>query len=256
MLEYGKFFLIEIGFVVWPLTYTYYVLKSILADEAANRIGDMYIRSVCFSPDGEYLATGAEDKLIRVCILFPRNGTPYVSKAHLHFMFLSFQIWDIRRRKIRTRLAGHPKGIYSLDFSRDGKLIVSGSGDGTARIWNVDTGEHKILNIIEPETVDVGITSVGISPDGRFVATGSLDTIVRIWDMANGTLVERLRGHKDSVYSVAFSPDGRGLVSGSLDKSLKYWDLTELGSGGDRGSPCTTTFTGHKVCSLVVHAWC
>jgi len=224
-----------------------------LADEAANKAGDLYIRSVCFSPDGKFLATGAEDKLIR--------------------------IWDIERRTIRTRFEGHAQEIYSLDFSRDGKLIVSGSGDKTARIWNMETHESKVLAIVEPETIDAGVTSVAISPDSRFVAAGSLDMVVRIWDTASGALVERLKGHKDSVYSVAFSPDGRGLVSGSLDKSLKYWDLTELGrivprpgmgvvqalqqssrvasnsmgipsdmkdGGGDRGSPCTVAFTGHK----------
>ena len=40
---------------------------SVLADESAGKSGDLYIRSVCFSPDGKYLATGAEDKQIRVC---------------------------------------------------------------------------------------------------------------------------------------------------------------------------------------------
>ena len=39
---------------------------SVLVDEAAAKLGDLYIRSVCFSPDGKYLATGAEDKQIRV----------------------------------------------------------------------------------------------------------------------------------------------------------------------------------------------
>ncbi len=46
--------------------------------------------------------------------------------------------------------------------------------------------------------------------------------------MATGVLVERLRGHRDSVYSVAFTADGKGLVSGSLDKTLKYWDVSGL----------------------------
>lgn len=143
----------------------------------------------------------------------------------------------------------------------------------------METGACKILAIIEPESIDAGVTSVGISPDGRWVAAGSLDMVVRIWDAQTGVLVERLRGHKDSVYSVAFSPDGRGLVSGSLDKSLKYWDITPMiravsapgGSrvalrqdgniasnsapvpggkkegGGEMGSSCTVAFTGHKV---------
>ena len=95
------------------------------------------------------------------------------------------------------------------------------------------------------------MTSVAISPDGRLVAAGSLDTVVRLWDVQTGQLIERLVGHKDSVYSVAFTPDGKGLVSGSLDCTLKHWDLGMLvkrGSGaGEEGSACTGTFTGHKV---------
>ena len=72
------------------------------------------------------------------------------------------------------------------------------------------------VSIDEPDNVDAGVTSVCISPDGSLVAAGSLDTVVRIWDVQTGKLVERLRGHRDSVYSVAFTPEGRGLVSGSL----------------------------------------
>jgi glucose repression regulatory protein TUP1 len=134
-------------------------------------------------------------------------------------------------------------------------------------------GTSKVLAINDPDSVnnDAGVTSVAISPNGQYVAAGSLDTVVRIWDVTTAQLVERLRGHKDSVYSVAFTPDGKGLVSGSLDKTLKYWDVSALmrrkegsngnlsgssaqGGGpangrkdGEKGSQCTMNFTGHKV---------
>ncbi|RDB30834.1 Transcriptional repressor rco-1 [Hypsizygus marmoreus] len=222
----------------------------VLVDESAGKSGDLYIRSVCFSPDGKYLATGAEDKQIR--------------------------IWDIAKRKIRNIFDGHQQEIYSLDFSSDGRLIVSGSGDKTARIWDMADGSSKVLTINDPDSLnnDAGVTSVAISPNGQLVAAGSLDTVVRIWDVATAQLVERLRGHRDSVYSVAFTPDGKGLVSGSLDKTLKYWDVSGLMTGGvkgrkegtngagpvngpgapgavvrkdgDKGSQCTMNFTGHK----------
>ncbi|KAG6857072.1 hypothetical protein H0H87_010037 [Tephrocybe sp. NHM501043] len=222
----------------------------VLVDEAAGKAGDLYIRSVCFSPDGKYLATGAEDKQIR--------------------------IWDIAKKRIRNVFDGHQQEIYSLDFSMDGRLIVSGSGDKTARIWDMESAQSKVLTINDPDSLnnDAGVTSVAISPNGQFVAAGSLDTVVRIWDVATAQLVERLRGHKDSVYSVAFTPDGKGLVSGSLDKTLKYWDVSGLVSGGvksrkegangapvngpgappgavvrkdgEKASPCTMNFTGHK----------
>lgn len=181
------------------------------------------------------------------------------------------QIWDIATKRIRSVFPGHSQEIYSLDFSRDGRRIVSGSGDRTARIWDMDTGTAIVLAVdadgADAATGDAGVTSVAISPDGRYVAAGSLDTVVRIWDANSGALVERLRGHRDSVYSVVFTPDGRGVVSGSLDKTLKYWDVSglatakpkkEASAGGKDAPPaeklgqCTMNFTGHKVCAA---AW-
>ncbi|KAF9145281.1 proteinral transcription repressor [Mortierella sp. GBA39] len=196
----------------------------VLADDTAGK-DDLYIRSVCFSPDGKYLATGAEDKQIR--------------------------IWEIGRKKIRMTLKGHEQDIYSLDFSRDGRIIVSGSGDQTARIWDMDTGKCLyVLTVGDVDLKDAGVTSVAISPDGRLVAAGSLDRMVRVWDTQTGQLLEKLEGHKDSVYSVAFAPDGKTLVSGSLDRTLKAWDLNLGGrpgpNGPSRGTFCKATFTGHK----------
>ncbi|KAJ3715177.1 transcriptional repressor rco-1 [Lentinula raphanica] len=173
----------------------------VLVHESMGKHEDLYIRSVCFRPDGKYLATGAEDKQIR--------------------------IWDIQRKKIRNIFDGYQQEIYSLDFSADGRLLVCGSGDKTARIWDMVDGTSKVLTIN-----DAGVTSVAISPNGKSVAAGSLDAVVRMWEVATGMLVERLRGHGDSVYSVAFTPDGKGLVGASLDKILKYWDVEALMTGG------------------------
>ncbi|KAH3900759.1 chromatin-silencing transcriptional regulator TUP1 SCDLUD_003764 [Saccharomycodes ludwigii] len=194
---------------------------------------DLYIRSVCFSPDGKFLATGAEDKLIR--------------------------IWDLTTKKIVMILRGHEQDIYSLDYFPSGDKLVSGSGDRTVRIWDLRTGQCSLILSIED-----GVTTVAVSPgDGKYVAAGSLDRTVRVWDSSTGFLVERLdslnelgTGHKDSVYSVVFTRDGKSVVSGSLDRSIKLWNLrsansntnnaSEGNSGKSNSAHCEVTYTGHK----------
>ncbi|CAR28248.1 hypothetical protein ZYGR_0N07410 [Zygosaccharomyces rouxii] len=189
---------------------------------------DLYIRSVCFSPDGKFLATGAEDRLIR--------------------------IWDIAQKKIVMVLQGHEQDIYSLDYFPSGDKLVSGSGDRTVRIWDLRTGQCSLTLSIED-----GVTTVAVSlGDGKYIAAGSLDRAVRVWDAETGFLVERLdsenelgTGHKDSVYSVVFTRDGHGVVSGSLDRSVKLWNLSSGQNNTNaetKPAPgtCEVTYTGHK----------
>ncbi|KAJ1744352.1 general transcription repressor [Coemansia sp. RSA 989] len=197
--------------------------ECVLADEAATKNGDLYIRAVCFSPDGKYLVTGAEDKQIR--------------------------IWDIQKRAIRHVLTGHDQDIYSLDFSPDGSMILSGSGDRTVRLWNLESGKEMCkFTIDDMGPRDAGVTSVAFSPNGKLVAASSLDKMIRLWEVSSGQLLQRIDGHKDSVYAVAFSPDGQSLLSGSLDKTLRIWDLGRFGSNSRSNDTvsCRSVLVGHK----------
>lgn len=198
----------------------------------ANANGDLYIRSVCFSPDGKLLATGAEDKLIR--------------------------IWDLSTKRIIKILRGHEQDIYSLDFFPDGDRLVSGSGDRTVRIWDLRLSQCSLTLSIED-----GVTTVAVSPDGKLIVAGSLDKTVRVWDSSTGFLVERLdsgnesgNGHQDSVYSVAFSTNGHQIASGSLDRTVKLWNLegkadsrlvvSNNGLSFGKKLSCEVTYVGHK----------
>lgn len=186
------------------------------SSEDANAANDSYVRAVCFSPDGNWLITGAEDHVVKV--------------------------WDVRHRKVKHMLRGHNTDIYSVDASANGRFIISGSGDKMAKLWSLETGELlKTLGGDSHGPTD-GITSVSVAPASQYVAAGSLDKMVRVWDVETGRLVRQFEGHRDSVYSVAFSPDGRLVLSGSLDKTLKLWDLAPH----QPSSQCRLTFSGHK----------
>jgi glucose repression regulatory protein TUP1 len=150
-------------------------------------------------------------------------------------------MWDIAEWSIQRVFVGHTDNIICLDFSRDGRFIVSGSVDTTARIWDTESDNVLVLSPTVPPGVYANVYSVAISPDMKLVAAGCWDGIVRIWDVDTGHLVEQLEGHTESVWSVAFTSDGKGLISGSNDRTMKHWDLTGFMCNPDRDQPLSAT---------------
>jgi len=117
-------------------------------------------------------------------------------------------------------LKGHTGWVNSVAFSPDGKRIVTGSRDDTARIWDAETG--KELQKLEGYASTVN--SVAFSPDGKRIVTGSRDDTARIWDAETGKELQKLEGHTGTVNSVALSPDGKRIVTGSDDRTARIWD--------------------------------
>jgi WD40 repeat protein/uncharacterized caspase-like protein len=111
--------------------------------------------------------------------------------------------------------------ITSVAFSPDGRKILTGSRDKTARLWDMETG--KELQRFEGHSDCVN--AVAFSPDGRRVLTGGLDSTVRLWDVETGKELRGFEGHSASVESEAFAPDGRMVLTGSWDKTARLWDV-------------------------------
>jgi WD40 repeat protein/sterol desaturase/sphingolipid hydroxylase (fatty acid hydroxylase superfamily) len=119
-------------------------------------------------------------------------------------------------------LQGHTAGVLGVAISADGRRIVSGSEDKTAKVWDAATGEE--LRTLTGHQRPV--RCVAISADGQRLASGSYDKTVKVWDTATGAEQFTFNGHAGGVLSVAISADGREIVSGGGDFVAKVWNAT------------------------------
>ena len=150
--------------------------------------------SVAFSPNGQTLASGSQDRTIR--------------------------LWNPNNGNLKRTLRGHRDAVNSIAFSPDGRTLASGSWDGTIRLWNPNNGNLKRTLTGHTD----GISFIAFSPDGQALASASGDQTIRLWNPNNGKLKRTLIGHTGRVASIAFSPDGQTLASASGDQTIRLWN--------------------------------
>jgi hypothetical protein len=133
-------------------------------------------------------------------------------------------------------LTGHTNWVTYLVFSRDGKMLASGSDDGAVILWDVGNPMSPVQ--VSPPLGDYKccVEGIALSPDGQILATSTLTNtvapieIIVFWDVSDPrapTRLGALHGHKDGVLSVAFSPDGNTLATGSSDQTIILWDVSK-----------------------------
>jgi WD40 repeat protein len=115
---------------------------------------------------------------------------------------------------------GHIHSVNSVALSVDRRWALSGSSDGTLRLWQLAIGQ--CTQIFKGHTHEV--TACALSADGRWALSGSHDRTVRLWDATNGHCERRFEGHARTVTSVALTADERHVLSGSVDGTMRLWE--------------------------------
>ncbi len=115
-------------------------------------------------------------------------------------------------------------------FSPDGRTVLTGGYDRTARLWETASGRP----LGTPMEHQSSVLAVAFSPDGRTILTGSYDKTARLWNAATGRPITAPLLHQGIVYAVAFSPDGRMALTGCDDSTARLWDA---GTGRPVGTP-------------------
>ena len=145
----------------------------------------------------------------------------------------------LHRIKEENKFSGHQDWVTSVSFSPNAQYLATGSGDGTARLW-----DRKGNQVAEFSGHQDWVTSVSFSPNGEYLATGCGEGTARLWGR-KGNQVAEFSGYQNWVTSVSFSPNGEYLATGSDDGTVRLSNLNNpsnpplAGNGG-------VVFSAHK----------
>jgi len=203
-----------------------------------------WVHAVAFSPTEDHVATGGEDRLMRIwdvatgellvsaeghtcdilAIAYSLDGGT-IATASGKYGYMPWEsaikLWDAKTGRLLATLGEHENHVTSLDFSPDNSYLLSCSHDGTVRMWDPRTGE--LLRTLSPLGADERLDTLAIHPSGRLFAVGGEGGTVAVVNIATNERSLLL----DVGYGIAaasFSPDGRSLATGS-GRGILVWDV-------------------------------
>ncbi|MBD2605956.1 caspase family protein [Scytonema hofmannii FACHB-248] len=204
---------------------------------------DHNVGNVAFSPKGQLIAFVSQDrktgrgsiKILEYQVYEDRENEAVLSQGNSLFEFEEFY-------------AEHEGEISAIDFSPDGKTLVSAGKDGKLCIWLINRDCSKIRNNGFTDE-EASISSVAFSPDGKIVASSHTNGIINLWDTSITEVSHRLQklyklaGHKDGINRISFALDGSQLLSSSNDGTVKFWSFKDRFAGQTRAEVKKVSFS-------------
>ncbi|KAG1781094.1 quinon protein alcohol dehydrogenase-like superfamily [Suillus placidus] len=127
--------------------------------------------------------------------------------------------------KPHHKIEGHTSTIYCILGLPDKRQTITGSGDGSLRVWDLESGK-QVGNAWKDEGSEFkAVLALALSPDGKTIASGGQGGTVRLWNIDTGKLIKKWTGDTDIVQSVGWSPDGCRVVNGSFNGAVRVWDV-------------------------------
>lgn len=234
---------------LWDMTTSQKLAEIETADYAIN--------DVCFTPRGGSAVVVCTDNTVRALNLTETDSIGILEPPRLDFQKLGGLVWSVSFTEdgnslltvggseariwdsvtFREEMSLSPHGaVAAADFSSSGKLIVTGSWDNSAKIWDAETGQ-AIKKLVGGHSGYVN--SVLFSPDDQFVLTGSDDMTANLWSVETGSVVQTYRGHQGPVRQALFSPDGKQVLTVSHDRTARLWDR-------ESGQQIGEAMSGHR----------
>lgn len=174
------------------------------------------VMAICYSPDGQRLASTSEDG--------------------------SIFLWDMDTGE-RVRELGHDSDeVACVLFSPDGKLLAAGNQRGLVSLWDPLTGERTAHFLAHVEDV----MALAFSPDGKQLASGGRDTKVRVWDTLRQSLIAEVEDKLDVIRALSYSRNGKHLYSADEGGRISMWrtsDWHQLSSIKNKGEKFFTLTT-------------
>ncbi|KAF9145474.1 hypothetical protein BGX30_008691 [Mortierella sp. GBA39] len=199
---------------------------------------DAEVNTVSLSNGGSMVATGSNDKKIRIWDIKTGSLKSTLTGCLQSVMCVSFnatdelllgasndnaaRLWHLGTGRPRHTLTGHIGKVFSARFNPDSSKVVSGSHDRTIKVWDLQKGYCIRTMFTFASVNDVCLLDF----DGSTIASGHLDNNLRFWDARSGNCVKEVTGiHMGQITSVCPSTDGSQILTNSRDNTLRILDM-------------------------------